>query len=284
MNRTHLLVIDPQNDFCDVPPEWCPQSPTGERTDPSLAVPGAHRDLLRLAGWIERYAPHIEAITVTLDSHHRIDIAHPGFWRTHEGHPLPAYTQVSAAALRVGEFRTARPEDTARALGYLEALESAGGSHMVWPVHCQIGTWGQCVHAGLQVALDDWEDDQGRSVAQVHKGLNPWTEHFSALRAEVVDPDDPATGLNQELLAALSGSETVFVAGEAGSHCVRATVDHLAENWTGDLSRIVLLVDAMSPVAGFESLQETFLQTMKDRGLALRALAEAAALLSGKAV
>ena len=283
MNRTHLLIIDPQNDFCDLPQEWFPQNPTGERIVPSLAVPGAHRDLLRLSAWIERYAAQIEAITVTLDSHHRIDIAHPGFWKTHEGNPLPAYTQVSAAALRLGEFRTARPEDEARALRYLEALESSGGSHMVWPVHCQIGTWGQCLHAGLLAALDDWEDFQGRSVTQVHKGQNPWTEHFSALRAEVVDPDDPATGLNQELLAALSGSETVFVAGEAGSHCVRATVEHLVENWTGDLSRIVLLVDAMSPVAGFESVQEKFLQAMKDRGLAVRTLAEAAALLSEKA-
>ena len=284
MNRTHLLIIDPQNDFCDLPQEWCPESPTSERTVPSLAVPGAHRDLLRLAGWVERSAAQIEAITVTLDSHHRIDIAHPGFWRTREGNPLPAYTQVSAAALRLGEFRTARPEDSARALHYLEALESAGGSHMVWPVHCQIGTWGQCLHAELQAALNGWEDFQGRSVAQVHKGQNPWTEHFSALRAEVVDPDDPATGLNQELLAALSGSKTIFVAGEAGSHCVRATVEHLVENWTGDTSRIVLLVDAMSPVSGFESVQEKFLQDMKERGLAVRTLAEAAALLSGKAV
>lgn len=284
MNRTHLLIIDPQNDFCDLPQEWCPQNPTGERTVPSLAVPGAHRDLLRLAGWIERYAAHLEAITVTLDSHHRIDIAHPGFWKTHEGNPLPAYTQVSAAALRTQEFRTAHPEDAPRALAYLEALEACGKGHMVWPVHCQIGTWGQCVHAGLQVALDDWEDLQGRSVAQVHKGQNPWTEHFSALRAEVVDPDDPATGLNQDLLAALLASETVFVAGEAGSHCVRATVEHLAENWTGDFSRIILLCDAMSPVAGFESAQKEFLVAMEKRGLAVRSLAEAAASLSGKAV
>lgn len=284
MHRTHLLLIDPQNDFCDLPEELCPIAPDGQRLSPALPVPGAHGDIQRLTGWLGQNLSKVDAITVTMDHHHRLDIAHPGFWRTRAGDAVAPFTQISSGRLKTGEFDTAPGLDRERALAYLEALEADGRfAHMVWPVHCQIGTWGQCLHAGLQATLDGWEDLQGRSVAQVHKGQNPWTEHFSALRAEVVDPDDPATGLNQELLAALSASGTVFVAGEAGSHCVRATVEHLAENWTGDTSRIVLLVDAMSPVAGFESVQEKFLLAMKERGLAVRTLAEAAALLSGKA-
>ena len=39
-----LLMIDPQNDFCDLPPALCPP---GEA--PALPVAGAHADLQRLA-------------------------------------------------------------------------------------------------------------------------------------------------------------------------------------------------------------------------------------------
>ena len=36
-----LLVIDPQNDFCDLPAAWQPTNPlTGARTAPSLPVSG----------------------------------------------------------------------------------------------------------------------------------------------------------------------------------------------------------------------------------------------------
>ena len=42
--QLHLLVIDPQNDFCDLPPAWLPQDAA-----PALPVPGAHADMLRVA-------------------------------------------------------------------------------------------------------------------------------------------------------------------------------------------------------------------------------------------
>ena len=45
-----LLIIDPQNDFCDLPESWRPLDPiSGQRLAPALPVPGAHADMLRLA-------------------------------------------------------------------------------------------------------------------------------------------------------------------------------------------------------------------------------------------
>lgn len=278
MERTHLLIIDPQNDFCDLPLDWLPQTPA--KAAPTLPVPGAHRDMLALAGWLDAHGEAIDAVTVTLDHHHRLDIAHPGFWKLPDGAPVGPFTQVKAADLREGRILTARGADLPRAVAYLEALERENRFvHMVWPVHCQIGTWGQAVHAGLQKALDAWEDGRRRAVAHVLKGENPWTEHYSALRAEIPVAGDPATGLNRALLEALEESQTVFVGGEAGSHCVKATVDHLVAAWNGPLERIVLLRDAMSPVGGFEAVQEAFLREMADKGLRVLTLAQAAALL-----
>jgi nicotinamidase/pyrazinamidase len=265
MSLDHLLIIDPQNDFCDLPDDLLP---SGQK--PSLPVPGAHVDMSRLADWIAANRQDLDAVTVTMDHHHRLDIAHPSFWRTRDGGPVGPFTPIAAAQVREGAFRPAPGLSAERALAYLGALEEAGRfAHMVWPVHCQIGTWGQCVHATLQAALDRWEDETARSVQHVLKGENPWTEHYSALCAEIPVEADPATRLNLDLLARLATAERVVVAGEAGSHCVRATVEHLVENWTGDLSRIVLLTDAMSPVGGFEAAQEAFLASMAGKGCVL---------------
>jgi nicotinamidase-related amidase len=262
MSGVHLLIIDPQNDFCDLPADRVPGW-----TTPALPVPGAHRDMLRLASWLDERGQELDAVTVTLDHHHRRDIAHPGFWRTPEGGAVLPFTAVAAVDLERGRIETFRAEDRERALAYLCALEAAGRfTHMVWPVHCQIGTWGQCVHADLQAALDRWEDRTGRVVHHVLKGENPWTEHYSALRAEIPVADDPATELNTALLEHLQAFDRVLVTGEAGSHCVRATVEHMLLHWNAPVDRISLVRDAMSPVAGFEATQREFLEGATARG------------------
>jgi nicotinamidase/pyrazinamidase len=270
--KTHLLLIDPQNDFCDLPADWLPLQPqTRQPMNPALPVAGAHADMLRTAALVQRLGAGLDGITITLDSHHRIDIAHPGFWRRADGAAVSPFTPITAAQVRQGEFV---PRDAAaleRTLAYLDALEATGRyTLMVWPVHCQMGTWGHGVHAGLQAALDAWADTQGRSVAVVNKGENPWTEHYSALQAEVPDADDLRTLLNRPLLEALDGFDRILIAGEAGSHCVRATVEHLAAHLpSGQLSKLVLLTDCISPVGGFEAQQAEFLAAMQAKGVRL---------------
>ena len=270
--RTHLLLIDPQNDFCDLPADWLPLQPqTRQPIAPALPVAGAHADMLRAAALVQRLGAGLDGITITLDSHHRIDIAHPGFWRRADGAAVSPFTPITAAQVRQGEFL---PRDAAalpRTLPYLDALEATGRyTLMVWPVHCQMGTWGHGVHAGLQAALDAWADAQGRSVAVVNKGENPWTEHYSALQAEVPDADDVRTLLNRPLLEALDGFDRILIAGEAGSHCVRATVEHLAAHLpSGQLGKLVLLTDCISPVGGFEAQQAEFLAAMQAKGVRL---------------
>jgi nicotinamidase/pyrazinamidase len=114
----------------------------------------------------------------------------------------------------------------------------------------------------------------------VSKGENPWTEHYSAIQAEVPDAADPHTALNAALLADLDRAGTLFIAGEAGSHCVRATTEHLVDHLPGgDPGRIALLTDCMSPVGGFEAQQAAFLEAMRARGVRLLTAREALAQL-----
>lgn len=274
MSRSvQLLIVDPQNDFCDLPDAYLPVDPLSRQpVKPALPVAGAHADMQRLARFIDAAAPALTAITVTLDSHHRLDIAHPTFWRTGDGQPVAPFTSITAAQVRAGDFLPRHDDDLPRTLAYLQELETRGRyTLMVWPIHCEIGSWGHNVHADVRAAYNRWEDAGQHIVRKVPKGTNPWTEHYSALMAEVPDPDDPRTQLNRGLLDALDRAELLLIAGEAGSHCVKATVEDLAQHLPGGkLSRVVLLTDCMSPVPGFNAGQTAFLQRMRELGMQTR--------------
>ena len=251
---TSLLIIDPQIDFC------CP-------VRGSLFVPGAERDMQRLAQMVRRHAAEIDAIHVTLDTHHSLHIAHPMFWSDASGaHPDP-FTIITAAEVASGKWSATQPAMRPRALAYVQALERGGHYTLcIWPYHCLIGSEGHAVKPALFDALRTWET-QFRVVDYIAKGSNIFTEHYSAIRAEVPDPDDPNTQLNQSLVDKLRSAGRVFVAGEAGSHCVATTVQDLASILGPEANRLTLLTDAMSPVPGFEPLQERFLSEMRQRGL-----------------
>jgi nicotinamidase/pyrazinamidase len=277
MSRTQLLIIDPQNDFCDLPA--APGTPLDRK--PALPVAGADADMQRTAALIDVAGDRLDSITITLDSHHRLDIAHPGFWRRADGAPVGPFTPITAAQVRAGDYL---PRDAAalpRALAYLDELEARGRyTLMVWPVHCEIGSWGHNVHAAVRAAYNRWEEARQATVQKVVKGTNPWTEHYSAVQAEVPSDDDPATDLNTALLADIDRHDLILIAGEASSHCVRATTEHIVEHLPGGRpGRLVLLTDCMSPVAGFEPQAEAFLATMRAKGLRLMTSVEAAAML-----
>jgi nicotinamidase-related amidase len=269
------LIIDPQNDFCDLPEDYRPTLPgsAGQRHAPALPVAGAHADMLHIAELIERGSDGLDAITVTLDSHQRLDIAHPTFWQQGDGSPVAAFTQILAADVREKRYL---PRDIAalpRVLAYLEALEANGRyTHMVWPVHCEIGSWGQNVHEDVRCAYNRWEEKRGASVGKVCKGSNPWTEHYSALRAEVPDAGDAATQLNAALIERLRPADRLLIVGEAGSHCVKASTEHLVDNLAP--GKLVLLTDCISPVSGFEAQYAAFIDDMRQRGVQIATSAE----------
>jgi nicotinamidase/pyrazinamidase len=252
---THLLVIDPQNDFCD---------PHG-----SLYVPGADGDMDRLALFVDKAKQRLAAIHVTLDSHRKVDVSHPIWFQDSRGrHPDP-FTGISADDLRRGAFTTTMPAAFGRTLAYLEALATGGRyPHVIWPYHCLIGDEGHNVWPRLAAAIHGWEE-RFATADYVTKGSNPWTEHFSAVQAEVPDPDDPTTQINTELVQTLEEADVVLLAGEALSHCLANTVRDVADKFADPayVRKLVLLTDASSNVTGFEKYGEDFLRVMKARGM-----------------
>lgn len=269
--RIHLVIIDPQNDFCDLPENYLPAAggTVGKRLAPALPVTGAHADMQRVAALIDQAGAGLTEISVTLDSHQRVDIAHPTFWRQGDGSAVAPFTQVLAADVRAGRYLPRRAESLGRVLAYLDALEADGRyAHMIWPVHCEIGSWGHNVHEDVRRAYNRWEEASVGIVAKVVKGTNPWTEHYSAIKAEVPDTDDASTQINREFLERLQQADRVLIAGEAGSHCVKATTEHITESFApGEFGRLVLLTDCMSAVTGFEAQYAAFIEDMRGRGV-----------------
>lgn len=246
----HLLIIDPQNDFCDYP-------------DSALPVQGARADLERLVALIERKGKKIDEITISLDSHHTYDIAHPIFWVDEKGLPVKPFTEITYESFvdkgiyTPSQFHILKPYGWGWVADYLKALKEKGKTHMVWPAHCIVGTWGHQIFKPLQEVLQKWEEEACIPVNYVFKGLNPYTEHFSALRAEVVDPMDPSTGYNLELIRKLETADEVWVGGEASSHCVLETLKDINKTIT-HIRKVKVLQDCMSPVQGFDAVCKTF--------------------------
>jgi len=269
MTKIHLLVIDPQNDFMDIP-------------DAALPVTGANADMDRLAAFVDRVGPKLQQIHVTLDSHHLVDIAHPAFWRDQTGQSPTPLTMISAAATKDGTWIPRRPELRSYAIGYAEALETAGKyTLMIWPPHCLIGSWGHNIQTNLMGALDRWSSARVRNIDFVTKGTNVLTEHYGALLAEVPIAADPSTQLNGRFLAMLQEADMIVVAGEASSHCVKATIEQVADHIGAEhIKKFVLLTDCMSPVPAitgadgsvivdFPGMADAFLRDMEAKGMKL---------------
>jgi nicotinamidase/pyrazinamidase len=253
--KTHLLIIDPQNDFCD---------PKG-----ALYVDGAVQDMeIRLPTFVEQHWTALDQIHVTLDSHHPVHIAHPIFWANERGERPTPFTVISVEDVKKKKWFTFDRRLQDYALSYVNNLAEGGKFPLViWPPHCLIGTWGHNVVPRLSQAINSWESVRCLNVNYIHKGSNMLTEHYSAIEADVKVESDPSTSLNIDLLAKLNTAKTILVAGEASSHCVANTVRDIVKNVPTMIKKIVLLEDAMSPVRGFEAAGRTFLEEMKALGV-----------------
>ena len=284
--NVQLIVVDPQNDFC--------VADDGHGHKGTLVVPGGYEDMVRVAGLVRRIGPKLDDIHVTLDSHRAVGIERPRWWkRVSDGaHPAPFTAlgihpdgrrvvkidfSTGAPVFTDEEYTTTIPSFLHRggptgkgSFGYLQALAANGRyPHVVWTVHCVIGTWGHNVVPELSEALCEWEQEQLATVNYVTKGSNPWTEHFSAVKAEVLDPSDPGTQVNTQLIQTLEMADLIALTGEALSHCVANTGRDIAACFSDPqyVKKLVLLTDASSNVGGYNFLGDAFVQEMKAKGM-----------------
>ncbi len=284
---TVLLLVDVQNDF----------HPGG-----SLAIESANCDAVRITKLLKSGKNKIDHIVATMDSHHKLHIAHPGFWVSgadDETHPDP-FTLISSEDVAVGKWKPSKKIKTKKVdegnitqldpklfdgyddvidtelntvdltkyvQEYTRRLEQKGKFQLcIWPEHCLIGGNGHNVVKHVWDEIQEWSLATGGQVHWVHKGQHLLTEMYSALSAEV--PVSKSTSFNHALFEKLRKSDKILVAGQALSHCVNYTVRDIVDNFSQeDRSKICLLIDCCSSVPGFESASEVFLEYLQKNGV-----------------
>jgi nicotinamidase-related amidase len=256
--RIELLLVDVQRDFC---------FPEGALYVGGRSGRGALEDSDRIARFLYRNLERISGVTATLDTHHPHQIFFPDFWVDADGRALTAHREVTADQVRRGE---ARPNPAVvpfvaggdrdwldrQVLSYCERLEETGKYRLyLWPHHCLAGGDGHALVGVVEEARLFHAWCRGAATHLAVKGEARLTENYSALAPEVlIAHDGSQLGVaNRELLERLLLCDAVIVAGQAASHCVRATVEDLlgeaARRDPGLAGRIWLLTDAMSAVA-----------------------------------
>ena len=247
-----LVIIDPQVDFHE---------------GGSLGINGATDDSTRIAAFIRKNIDKIDNIFVTLDTHHRLHIAHAVCWTNPMGDSPDPFTLIKHEDIEKGNWVPRDSSLLEYAKYYTKALEKKGRFVLcIWPEHCLIGTPGHAVVPVLTEAINEWISKRMRTVNYVMKGTNCMTEMYSALAAEVPIPDDPSTSMDPALVRRLNKFEKVFICGEAKSHCVNYTMRDIESVWEHPRDRLVLLDDCTTAVAGFEASGEEFVKDMLEKG------------------
>jgi nicotinamidase-related amidase len=242
MSRTALLVIDAQNDFCD---------PAG-----NLYVENADRDMEKLGTFFDRNVEKISEIFMTADKHETFSIFFPSFWVDEKGyHPLPG-TIITLEDVVNGKWNTSIFTCKDVALDYLRQLAVNSKKQLIiWPLHCIHETWG----ADFYPALYEKFVNSKKTITIIEKGQSLFTENYSAVQAEVVDQKDIYSTPKMNFVKALNSFDEIYVAGEALSHCVAETLRHIfGYIKKEEVKKFVLLLNATSPVSGFEKFATEF--------------------------
>jgi nicotinamidase/pyrazinamidase len=254
-NKVAVLAIDVQNDFMDI-------------TSAALPVTGAVKDTERIADLIKKVNP--QTIFASQDSHYTLDIAHTGWWKDAQGNNLPPFTMITSADIENGKYIPVI--DPKRSLDYIKKLEANGEYvHILWPDHCLMGTEGHAFHPTFFAAIQEWMHKNKRWANFIVKGVNPYTEHFGIFRANVPLQEDPNTQVNQGIFATLNSHDTIYLVGQARSHCVANSLKQMLSIAPQLASKLVVLEDCMSNVAGlptdFYNMVDTIYSDAKAQGV-----------------
>lgn len=250
--KNELVIIDYQFDFCD---------PKG-----ALYVPGSEKDCIHLSSFIDKNCGALSAIHATMDAHQPYHIAHPLFWKNADGKHPDFYTIISLKDIEHGKFTPSDPAQKKYAAEYVAALEKKGKYQLcIWPPHCLTGSLGQALQSTVFDAVKRWQENNiGKTVDFITKAESPFTEQYSAIEAEVPLKADETTHTNMRLINELKNADRIIFAGEALSHCVANTIRDVLKYVPA--SKMTLLTDCTSSVAGFENAGRDFVTEFEAAG------------------
>nr|WP_322744472.1 MULTISPECIES: isochorismatase [unclassified Coleofasciculus] len=278
-----LLVIDAQNTFC---------IPGFELFVGGKSGTGAVDDNVRLCEFMYRNLGSITEIAVTLDTHTAMQIFHSVFWINEAGEHPPAMTNISMEDVEKGVWKI-NPAVVPNlshsdyqglqdyALHYTKTLNLDSKYPLtIWPYHAMLGGIGYALVSAVEEACFFHSIARKSQTHFEVKGGNALTENYSVLQPEVlVDPNNQAIAQkNTPFIEKLLSFDQLIIAGQAKSHCVAWTIDHLlSEIQARDANlaqKVYLLDDCTSAVvvpgaADFSEQADAAFQRFADAGMHL---------------
>lgn len=285
-----LLLIDMQRDFTNRKGALYVGGRSGN---------GAVDDSVRVAQFIYRNLANLTSIDATLDTHLGFQIFFPSFWIDADGnHPAPFQFLLTQDILDgkfdinplIAPILTGGKGNLGwlrkQAIHYTRELEKAGKYQLyLWPTHCIAASLGYCMTGVIQEAIEFAALARGFQFHREKKGDNPFTENYSVLSPEVTTRHDgqalPNAAWNDKFFARLMKNDYVLIAGQAGSHCVKSSIDDLLDRILAVdpalAKKVVILGDCMSAVtvpdgsggflADFTPQQEQALDRYRNAGM-----------------
>jgi nicotinamidase-related amidase len=230
-NKIMFLIIDSQITFCQSDAELYVGGRDGK---------GAINDGLRVAGFIYRNLPLLTSLTVTLDTHKTFQIFLPPFWEDVDGNPPPPMTTIGEADILEGKWRPTLaaahnaggnfPALEKYVLHYVRTLAKKGQYALyIWPYHGMLGGVGHALIPEVEEAVFFHSLARGAQSNFEIKGGSSLTENYSVIEPEVMTDEEgrSVTEVNVKFLEMLDNFDAIIIAGEAKSHCVAWTIEHL---------------------------------------------------------
>ena len=272
MSSIALVVIDGQNDFCA----------NGSESDGkkgALSVDGASREANAVADLVLRLGSDISSITATLDSHQRNDCSIHTTWKVNQGGNPPPFTIISHDDIKEDRYVPlwkSVPWDgkliSSKEWGliYTKALKDNDRPQLcLWPVHCQVGTWGNNIYPVLHNAYDSWCNKTTKFINYVVKGEFPYAECYSAFGPDIPLANQHETSFNKQLYLHLLNHDKILWTGWAGSHCLRfSALDAIKHSQackdSSFVNKCIFFEDACAPVTDIPGASYKFTEWRRD--------------------
>jgi nicotinamidase-related amidase len=216
-----LFLIDPQVGFCT--------------PGASLYVDGAEKDIEQICDFIYRNLEQIDEIWVSLDTHTVFQIHTPGFWVNDQNENPDPFTMITLENVKAKKWKPYAEWIPLELIeSYLEQLEQSERYILItWEYHTQKGSVDNAVVPILYETLFFYSLMTGKEIKWFIKGESPWTENYSVFSPEVQNlyfkngSMKIAGKFDEKLMIDLMGFDRLYVAGEALSHCVKATLEDM---------------------------------------------------------
>ena len=160
--KTAIVIIDMQNDFI--------------RKDGSMCVPNGDKVAANITKFLKENK--IDGVFASMDYHLEDNIASTNFWYIAGDKHVAPYTEITFDDVNLNKVKFHFYK--VYILDYLSELEKKGKKLIAWPSHCIQGTWGCDICDEINEILKSKEN-----VEYIKKGTNPYTEHYSILKAEI---------------------------------------------------------------------------------------------------